>query len=257
MYKVIFFDVDGTLYSHVTHKVPESTIKSLNALREKGIKLIICTGRHISTLNRLDLGALQFDGFITSNGQICYDAEQNFLNGNSFDPVSLDFIITLFNKKEIPITLISENQVYLNFVNESADSLYSKFGITLPPVKEYKGEPIYQASAEISIEDEDEFIAIMPSTCKLARWAECGTDIVTTDGGKGFGIKYFLKHLGFTKEDAMAFGDAQNDIEMFEEVGTSIAMGNGMEALKAKATYITSDIDDDGIEKALKYFNLL
>ena len=37
--KLIFFDIDGTLVSFKTHKVPQSTIDALNLLREKGIKI--------------------------------------------------------------------------------------------------------------------------------------------------------------------------------------------------------------------------
>ena len=45
MVKAIFFDIDGTLISFKTHKIPQSTIKALNELHNKGIKLFICTGR--------------------------------------------------------------------------------------------------------------------------------------------------------------------------------------------------------------------
>jgi molecular chaperone DnaJ len=38
MIKMAFFDVDGTLFSHTMHKIPNSTRKALRLLREKGIK---------------------------------------------------------------------------------------------------------------------------------------------------------------------------------------------------------------------------
>ncbi len=45
MIKAIFFDIDGTLVSFKTHKIPESTIQALHTLKAKGIKLFIATGR--------------------------------------------------------------------------------------------------------------------------------------------------------------------------------------------------------------------
>lgn len=257
MVKVVFFDVDGTLYSHVTHGVPEDTVRCVNKLREQGVKAVICTGRHISTLNKLDLKGLKFDGYITNNGQMCYDGEQNFLKGHELDPVSLDFVISLFNKKEIPITMVDKTHIYINMYTEREAEMYASFGSDMPPVDEYKGGDIYQASAGISIEEEEDFKKLMPPSCKIARWSDCGVDIISSNSGKGVGIKYFLSYLGLDKTEAMAFGDAQNDIEMFDSVGTSIALGNGIDALKEKATYVTSDIDEGGIEKGLKYFNLL
>ena len=48
MIKAIFFDIDGTLVSHETKKVQESTKKAINKLREKGVKVFTCSGRHVT-----------------------------------------------------------------------------------------------------------------------------------------------------------------------------------------------------------------
>ena len=45
MIKAAFFDIDGTLLSFKTHAMPESTKRALRALRERGIKTVISTGR--------------------------------------------------------------------------------------------------------------------------------------------------------------------------------------------------------------------
>ena len=72
-----------------------------------------------------------------------------------------------------------------------------------------------------------------------------------------FSIKYIIDHFSLTKEDAYAFGDGYNDQAMFREVGQRIAMGNGVDVLKEKATYITDTVDNEGIYKALKHYELL
>ena len=71
------------------------------------------------------------------------------------------------------------------------------------------------------------------------------------------GIQRYLKLLGIKREEIIAFGDAENDLEMIRYAGIGVAMGNGEEAVKAVADYVTADIDDDGIEKALKHFKLI
>ena len=50
MIKAIFFDIDGTLLSHNTYSVPESTKEALRLLKEKGILTFIATGRHLSEM---------------------------------------------------------------------------------------------------------------------------------------------------------------------------------------------------------------
>ena len=70
MVKAIFFDIDGTLVSFETHKIPASTQEALKTLRDKGIKIFIATGRPQCLIN--NLGDLEFDGYITVNGSYCF-----------------------------------------------------------------------------------------------------------------------------------------------------------------------------------------
>ena len=66
MIKAVFFDIDGTLVSFKTHKLPDSTVRALDLLREKGIKVFIATGRQLQSIN--NLGTQEFDGYVTLKG---------------------------------------------------------------------------------------------------------------------------------------------------------------------------------------------
>ena len=68
MIRAVFFDIDGTLLSHSTNSVPEKTMRALHALREQGIKVIICTGRHAMEMEELGMFILPADGYILLNG---------------------------------------------------------------------------------------------------------------------------------------------------------------------------------------------
>ena len=66
-----------------------------------------------------------------------------------------------------------------------------------------------------------------------------------------------LARYGLTAEEAIAFGDSENDLEMLRAAGIGVAMGNGTpEALEA-ADYVTGDCDDDGLLHALEHFGLI
>ena len=58
--------------------------------------------------------------------------------------------------------------------------------------------------------------------------------------------------MGYKKENMYAFGDGDNDAEMFKVVGTSVAMGNASEELKESADEVTLDNDSEGIPHMLK-----
>ena len=55
----------------------------------------------------------------------------------------------------------------------------------------------------------------------------------------------------------MAFGDAENDIDMLKTAEIGVAMGNAEECVRKCADYVTSDVDNGGIVKALRYFHLI
>ena len=50
--------------------------------------------------------------------------------------------------------------------------------------------------------------------------------------------------------DAIVFGDGLNDMGMFTDEWTKVAMGNAVPELKAKADYVTTAVDEDGIYNA-------
>ena len=53
--------------------------------------------------------------------------------------------------------------------------------------------------------------------------------------GKGNAVNAVLNYYGLSKDEAIAFGDGRNDIEMLEAVGTGVAMGNAIDEVKARA----------------------
>ncbi|NMB18614.1 MAG: HAD hydrolase family protein, partial [Erysipelothrix sp.] len=71
------------------------------------------------------------------------------------------------------------------------------------------------------------------------------------------GIEFVLDLLKISWHQVIAFGDAENDMEMIQKAHIGVAMGNSISSLKEKADYTTSDIEDDGIYRALKHFNLI
>ena len=72
MIKALFFDIDGTLVSFNTHKIPDSTIQAIEQAKEKGIQVYISTGQPFSLINNIDEISHLIDGYITVNGAYCF-----------------------------------------------------------------------------------------------------------------------------------------------------------------------------------------
>lgn len=256
MIKTIFFDVDGTLVSHKTDSVPTSTRKALELLRKNGIKLVLATGRDMSQLNKLPVKDIKFDGYLTMNGQLCLDENGNELFGNPIDKKDTEKMIELIKEETIPITTIGKEGPYINFVTDQVITAQKAVSSKVAPVGKYHGEKVYQFIAYGNRDDLKKLVDDLPN-CKLSWWNEYAVDIISKDGGKLAGVKKYLELQGQTLNEAMAFGDGENDLEMLKTVNIGIAMGNGEEQVKRIANYVTTDIDNNGIYNASKHYKLI
>jgi Cof subfamily protein (haloacid dehalogenase superfamily) len=256
MIKAAFFDMDGTLFSHETKCVPESTRQALQQLRKKGIACIMATGRQMSELAKLPIGGIVFDGYLTLNGQILMDKDKNVVFSKPITGHVKEFLLSQFQKKVYPALLVEERKAYLNCVTDHVREAQATISSPIPPVDDYSGGEIYQVCAYLR-PHEEHFLAPISEDCVITRWHFGGMDVIAKGGGKVSGMREYLDAAGLKPEEIIAFGDGENDIEMLRFAGIGVAMGNAVEEAKKVADYVTADIDDDGIEKALKHLGLI
>lgn len=256
MIKAAFFDIDGTMFSHTIHAIPESTRNAVHLLREKGVKVFIATGRSLSETKRVPLGDMKFDGYVTLNGQICLDAAENILSEAPITGEDGEYLIDAFVNKKIPLAIVEKERIYINYIDDSVIRAQKSVEIPLLPLGEYQGAPIYQFIGYMNREETEKFAQKIPN-CKITRWYDEGIDIISKDGGKANGIQKVLEVYGFTREETIAFGDSDNDMEMLEFAGIGVAMGNAVECVKEAADYVTTDIDQDGIWNACRHLGLI
>jgi hypothetical protein len=71
---------------------------------------------------------------------------------------------------------------------------------------------------------------------------------------KGAGLDFLSEHLGFTREQTVAFGDGENDIELVEWAGYGVAVGNAHERVKAIADYVCPPVTEEGVAQVLEAY---
>ena len=71
---------------------------------------------------------------------------------------------------------------------------------------------------------------------------------------KGVALKKLAEKLNIPREEVMAIGDGNNDIEMLKFAGVGVAMGNGTKMAKDAANYITDTNENNGVAKAIEKF---
>jgi Cof subfamily protein (haloacid dehalogenase superfamily) len=71
---------------------------------------------------------------------------------------------------------------------------------------------------------------------------------------KGDAVRFLSKKWNIKKDEIMACGDQDNDIELLLSAGTKVAMGNASQGLKNIADYVTETVDNDGVVVAIRKF---
>jgi len=261
MIKAVFFDVDGTLVSYRQKFLLDQLRSDLAALRERGIKIFLSTGRALQDLKNTGmLRGAQFDGYVTINGQFCCDGSGTPYRDRPIDLADMRGAYqVMLDNPDIPALLEGNGESWLTQINDRVREIYEFLHTELYPVcpleRMMEGR-VYQFVPFVTSGEESRFLNVMPG-CIYTRWHPKGIDILPRDGGKGVGIRLTMERYGFTRDEVMAFGDGENDLPMLELAGVSVAMGNGSEKVKAMADYITNTVENAGVSKALRHFGLL
>ena len=259
MIKAVFFDIDGTILSHSTKQVPPSTKKSLQLLKEQGILTFIATGRHISEMKDLPINDLEFEGYITLNGQYCYN-DKEVIHSLPIQHEDVENILHEIENNPIPCIFVEKDIMYINYNNDIVAHVQESISTPLPDegdIRRAYTHPIYQVMPYgVTSQDEKNIMQLMPH-CKATRWHDLSIDIIPSLGGKQNGIQKVLEYYHIQQDETMAFGDGFNDLDMLNYVEIGIAMKNAPLEVQQNADDVTDDIDHDGIKNALIKYQVL
>lgn len=250
------FDVDGTLRDNEHHEVSESTINTLKALKKKGHKIVVSTGRGLDSLHRTQIfDVASWDGYVINNGQLVLDANENVIEKNVMDPKAVEQIIAIADSMNECVTLKMDHRIITREPDEYVYTTQRYFGNIIPEVGRYNGKDDVYAMCLYGPLGYDYAPYKSVSGVDVAPGMSTYADATIAHVSKASGNLIFAKR--FHTDGYIAFGDSQNDLHMFEGAKLAICMGNGDKLTKQAADYVTSDIHDDGIKHACLHFGWL
>lgn len=255
--KAAFFDIDGTLVSFKTKMVPESAVRAIEYLRNKGIKVIVSTGRSVTTIDHIK--HLSFDGFICFNGGCCVTHDGNVLFRQTIHPEDIQRLLHYSNKNALSYALMYETGARISGVAPEIIELHEHINLPLPPLVDIDNVDlanVLQGNVFLSPEDEEAFMQEVMPNCVASRWTSLFADVNPKGLSKQTGVEFFCEHFGIDIAETISFGDGGNDITMLQGTGIGVAMGNANPEVKEIADYVTDDVDNDGVWKALEYYNI-
>ena len=244
--KIAFFDIDGTLVDPATGCISPLTRQALAALKDKGIRLFVATGRPPASLP--DLSALPFEGFLTTNGALCYTRDETIFSA-PIPRESVDRLIQNAAAIGRPVSLALADRLIANGYDKDLADYYALCALELTVEEAFDEmckDAVYQVMLGCREEDHAAIIRGVEGVKIAISW-DRAIDVIPTFGGKGAAIQKALAHYGLDRSQAIAFGDSYNDIDMLQAVGTGVAMGNAAQALKDVADHVCAPVSQDGI----------
>lgn len=268
--RLIASDLDGTLLTD--HKeLSSKTMEALDKAAEQGIYFVPATGRSFYSVPDMIREYPGVEYIITANGGAIYSVSQKKrIYQCLLKEESVKAAINIRKRENMVMEAVIDGVPYAEeeYVRDPIRYLATEYGAkyikaTRKPVKnifefaEKHAREIDSISFVCSIEDKKRLYGLLDKeipdiyvTSSVPNLIEIGHK----DAGKGKTLLWLLNELGVSTEEAMAFGDADNDISMLTAVKYGIAMANGTENCKKTAYFVTDTNENDGVAKEiLKY----
>lgn len=263
--KAIFFDIDGTIISDDGKSyIPQSTKDTIKELRQNGCMTFINTGRVYCNVNPA-VKQLGFDGYLCGCGtNIIVDSKEIFyLEPNKSRCIE---IAQYLNTLRYEVLYEHKDGVFFDFstATENRSLNWKKFF-------EREGKDVTRDTTHkdfifdkfiVWLNPNDNRQAIIDFLQKdfecILRCEKSGEffEVIPKGFSKATAIREVARMFNIHDDDLYAIGDGENDLSMFRAVKNSIAM-KGNEHIYPYVSYVTDTLYNDGIQKAMKRFNLL
>jgi Cof subfamily protein (haloacid dehalogenase superfamily) len=263
-YKLIAIDLDDTLLG-ADHQISEPTKEVIKQAQERGIKVVIATGRMHASAKPYAQQLGLTGPIITYNGALT----KKVASGDVVEhkPVSLELtkeIAGYAQNNDLHLNLYLNDNLYFNQDSSEAKYYQDLAGIKGEVIREDLDQFIDQASTKLIIIDEDdrvqEVLAELQSKyvdrLHITTSKSVFVEIMNPEVNKGQAVANLAEKYGYQASEVIAIGDSYNDQEMLEYAGLGVAVDNAWPEVKESADYITKAHDEEGVAEVIKKFVL-
>ena len=272
MIKLIAVDMDGTLLNNNKQTELEQKTALKDAMRE-GIHVVLCTGRPLfGTLplyRELNLGENN-KYIIVNNGCSTHETRNySLIDYRELAKEEIGELYDLAVMHNLDFTLFNEDKFFFVSKNGECPNKYTVHDsalvytpITTISIDEALSGKYHMFKSMFleSSEKLDKFEENLPKKIRekynFPRSQGNILEAMPLEADKGKAIKRLAERLGVSQSEVMALGDGNNDIEMLEYAGISVAMGNATELARKAAKYHTDTNENNGVAKAIYKYAL-
>ncbi len=248
MIKLIVSDLDGTLLCG-THTVSEEMYEMIREMKRRGMVFAVASGRQYFSLKKQFLPVWEDMAFICENGAVVYYQDQIIAQKEVPQEELLKLVYMVDADPETDVALSSATTTYIRPKRRSYEEDLFAMGNHVCKVKEWAD--VTEACVKVAWFEEngaeqrlEYWQSKIAPPAKVVTSGAMWLDILYPDTHKGTGIAVLEEYFGVSKEEAVAFGDNDNDKEMLEAVGYPFAMTSGKESILKICPYSTSRVED-------------
>lgn len=255
--KLIAIDLDGTLLNN-NGRISAKTADIISEVRSAGHKVVIATGRHVSTalpiVKELQLTDLLvcFNGALimnlqTEQAKVCHTYASN----------DIKKLTTLV--KEWGYSYLTATQ-HRYHIEKQYDHLIEHFlnrNATIEQVRHIEDVtcPIFKTSivgSKEELDDVEQFIQPTVTHLHVIRSGEGAIDVIHPQASKGAALHKLAQYYNVPREHIISFGNYDNDISMLTYAGTGVVVDNAPSHVKRYANHLTTSNEEDGVARFLE-----
>jgi len=261
--KLVVIDIDGTLLDNDRRLDPE-TMRVIEQVQKQGIIVTLASGRTFISTARI-AGQLEIKApIIAHNGAyIARVTDDEPLFEAPIDMKRARDMVALLEASGYYVKVYVRDELYVQVVATETLEFSAYHGIPYHAVGRGNLSKLEKDPLKIVIIDTPQginhvFKLLEPwkRHFNICRDTDRGIEIVQGNINKGAALEKVCAILKVDKNQVMAFGNEGNDLEMIQNAGIGVAMGNAYAGLKEHATFVTRTNDDLGVAYALDKYLL-
>ncbi|MCF0259305.1 MAG: HAD family hydrolase [Erysipelotrichaceae bacterium] len=258
--KIVFIDMDGTLYQTEKDVIQDSSLAAISRLKDAGYLVAAATGRPLNQMKNI-LEKVTFDYYVLINGGYILDRNFDMISASPMSHEDVSGIIQLAADHDLGLMMHFGDATYIynNFYPMYQFSKYCNVldSLFYDPTQSFhrRHDPYNTVVITKQPNLVQEFVESHPGLrLDLINVKTDGIayDIFNAGTDKANGIEKVLEREGLDWQDVIAFGDSTNDIGMLSKAGLGIAMGSASDHVKSFADEVTTSVYNNGIFNAVK-----
>ena len=263
-YKLLVLDVDGTLLNEAKELSPRN-LAAVRKAQQMGVQVVLSSGRAVGGILPLahQLELENYGGYVLAyNGGYVRDMKTGeVLFEKHLESDVIPFVYKLAQMKGFNALTYQNDELWTDNPNnphiiKEAEINQLKIVKTNNFIEDITFAP---CKCVLVSDDEDEIVALeanwkkrLAGMAEVFRSEDFFLEITPPTVDKGNTLAFLMQKLGLTTEEVVAIGDGVADVPMLQLAGTSIAMGNARDSVKACADFITLSNEEDGVAAAIE-----